>query len=222
MDYDKLLNETNYFDQRIFAKVAELERAKVTNEEREKLSYRRSELEDLNSSFERYMFDLKLFDTALDQEDRKFKNRRTEYIDGLITESLRRIFPTDNLQAKLECDFYRKSEAHLVLRDGDGHELDPDICSGKLQQYLVSFTAVSGIVKGLGIKNLYVDEAFGVAAPEIMGEIGKVVQHSVDDGLQIIMIAQNPCVYQDLPRHEITLKKDPVTKSVHVVSEIDY
>ena len=85
MDYDKLLNETNYFDQRIFAKVAELERAKVTNEEREKLSYRRSELEDLNSSFERYVFDLKLFDTALDQEDRKFKNRRTEYIDGLIT-----------------------------------------------------------------------------------------------------------------------------------------
>ena len=81
---------------------------------------------------------------------------------------------------------------------------------------------MSGIVKGLGIKNLYVDEAFGVAAPEIMGEIGKVVQHSVDDDLQIIMIAQNPCVYQDLPRHEITLKKDPVTKSVHVVSEIDY
>ena len=222
MDYEKLQRDLNYYDQKIYSKVAELERAKITNEEREKLMYRQEQLQELVDEFNTYCFDLKLMKTALETEDRNFKNRRLQYIDVLVTDSLKSIFPEDNLQAHLNCDFYRKTETTLELLDAYGHTLDPDICSGKLQQYLISFAAVSGIVKGLGIGNLYVDEAFGVAAPEIMGEIGKLIQQKIEEGLQVIMIAQNPCVYQDLPRHEITLRKDPVKGSVEIVEEKDY
>jgi len=74
----------------------------------------------------------------------------------------------------------------------------------------------------LGVNNLYVDEAFGVAAPEILGEIGQVIQHHVDNGMQIVIISQNPGLYQDLPRHEIRLKTNTATNEVIVESEIDY
>ena len=40
--------------------------------------------------------------------------------------------------------------------------------------------------------------------------------------MQIVIISQNPGLYQDLPRHEIRLKTNTATNEVIVESEIDY
>ena len=74
----------------------------------------------------------------------------------------------------------------------------------------------------MGITNLYVDEAFGVAAPDILGDLGQLLYEQVDDGMQVIIISQNPGLYQDIPRREIHLKRDSVTKSVSVIKQADY
>lgn len=222
MIYDDILRDRDFFERKLYQKHAELERARVTNEMREKVESRKSEVEEVTLELEKYLFDLKRLRAVLETEDRDFKNRRLDYVDSLITDSLSAIFPDDGLKAKLHCEFNRKNGVDLELVDKYDNELSPDICSGKLQQYLISFAAVAGIANGLGIKQLYVDEAFGVAAPSILGEIGKVIQKSVDNGMQIILIAQNSGLYQDLPRREIKLKKSVETDAIEVVSEEDF
>lgn len=220
--YNKIRADQDAFQRELYKRTAELERAKVNNERREQLLAEAAELDEFIKELTAYSYDLKRLLASLQTEDRAFKNRRIGYLNALITDSLAEIFPDDGLQAKLYCDFNRKSEVVLELYDHNGNVLIPEMCSGKLQQYLISFAAISGISKGLGVNNLYVDEAFGVAAPGILGEIGKVIQRRVEQGVQIVMIAQNPGLYQDLPRREITLQKDYATESVVVVSELDY
>lgn len=222
MNIDDILKNRQFYESQVFNKVAALERAKVNNTEREKLAVRRDCLAELLSELEQYRRDIRIFGEAVDTEDRTFKNRRLNYIDTLITDALHDIFPEEHLTARVTHEFYRKSEAVLTLFDNSGFETDPDICSGKLQQYLISFAAVSGIVCGLGVSNLFIDEAFGVAAPEVLGDIGVLLQQKVNAGLQVVVIAQNPGLYQDLPRREIKLRKDPKSKKVEVISVTDY
>lgn len=221
-DYESIVRRKSSYDRRMYDRVAELERAKIANKEREKLLVRRNEVQDLLDFTDSYLYDLKKLVVTLETEGNNFKNRRIEYLNQIITDSLNEIFVDDPLRAKVRCDFSRTNEVNLELRDSDDNLLDPDMCSGKLQQYLISFASVAGITAGLGLKNLYVDEAFGVAAPEILGEIGKIIQNRIEQGLQVIMIAQNPGLYQDLPRKEIVLRKDPVTRAIEVVSETEY
>lgn len=221
-EYENIILKKRMYDQQLQSKTARLERAKLSNAQLETLISERRELVDLLSTVIEYKDDLKKLFEAINNEDREFKNRRISFINGLITEALDKIFPDDKYRAELICDFYRKSEANLVLLDKHGNEMIPDICSGKLQQYLISFAAVSGISKGLGVNNLFVDEAFGVAAPEILGDIGKIIQQRVEEGMQVIMIAQNPAVYQDIPHRKIAIRKNPATQSVELTSVTDY
>lgn len=222
IEYDNISKDLMYFERKMYQRYAELEHAKLNNEMRERIAARCERLGEIVADLKVYYATVKKVAAAIDTEDRDYKNRRLGYLNSLITDSLAKIFPDKSLQACVECDFDRKNIVTLTLTDKYGNELDPDICSGKLQQYLISFASVAGIASGLGINNLYVDEAFGVAAPEILGEIGQVIQHHVDNGMQIVIISQNPGLYQDLPRHEIRLKTNTATSEVIVESEIDY
>lgn len=199
-----------------------LERMKVEEEKRQEVKAKLEGLQELESELSEYMSDLKMISETTDSVDRDFKKRRLSFVNGIITEALDEIFPQEGLQARLDCDFNRKTEAVLELKDKHGNLLDPDMCSGKLQQYLISFSAVAGIVEGLGIHNIYVDEAFGVASADILGDIGQIIKKHIDKGMQIVLVAQNPALYQDLPRKEIHLRKDPVLDSVAVEKELIY
>lgn len=220
--YDLILRDQDYFERKLYERYANLERAKINNEMREKLVTKRDSLASIVSELKQYIATLKKVNAAIDTEDHQYKNRRLDYLNELITESLAKIFPDDLLEARVECDFNRTNTVTLSLYDKYGNVLEPYMCSGKLQQYLISFASVAGIAAGLGKHNLYVDEAFGVAAPEILGEIGKVVQQNVENGTQVVIISQNPGLYQDLPRHEIHLQTDVKNQEVKVVSEINY
>lgn len=220
--YEDILDARVNLQRKLYNKVAEVERAKLSNAQRNKLLVKKRDLDLACEMMSKYLEDTKLLLAAIDTEDRAFKNRRLDFIDALVSDSLTQIFPQEELQAKLVCDFNRKNEAVLELRDKNGNIYEPDICSGKLQQYLISFAAVVGIVRGLGINSLFIDEAFGAAAVEILGDLGEMLKKQIDDGVQIILVAQNPGLYQDLPRHELQLIKNPTTKSVSVLSEMDY
>ena len=219
--YEDIINKRNYYQQKIYTKIAEVERAKASNAERNKLLVKKTDFDMLCGMMTKYINDTKLLMAAVDKEDNEYKNRRISFIDALVTDGLAQIFPQDNLKAHLTCDFNRKNEAVLELIDRQGNIADPDMCSGKLQQYLISFAAVTGIVRGLGITNLFIDEAFGVAAPDILGDLGELLYEQVKDGIQVILIAQNPGLYQDIPRREIRLSKDSTTGEMHVISQLD-
>jgi hypothetical protein len=179
------------------------------NETREKLIAEKIESEMLYNDLKEYYDKLRELRSRLIKENDDFRTRRMEHLNGVITEGVKRIFPERKLTVEVQCDFKRKNTVKLLLKDDNGNVFSPHISNGKLMQYLISFSAVTGIAKSLGVHNLFIDEAFGVASQNNLSSIGDIIdQKIVDDEMQIILVSQNPTLYVDLPRRQFELKYD--------------
>lgn len=219
--FEDILSNRMYYERKMNEAEIKLERAKISNEQSDKLRAELDVLLTLISDVKKHRNNLLLLQTAATKETNEFQNRRIEYLNDMISAALAEIFPDEGYVAKICCDFSRKEVCELILYDSDGHESMPDISEGKLMQYLISFAAVSGITKGLGCSNLFIDEAFGVSDIDRLPELGKAIQKQVQSGMQVILISQNSALYAELPRHVINLHKDIDTKRVVVDSEED-
>lgn len=62
------------------------------------------------------------------------------------------------------------------------------------------------MVKGLNTQTVYVDEAFGVSSKANLPKIGEILQESINDGLQVILISQSSELYNSVSRREIHLE----------------
>lgn len=219
--FEDLIAYRNVYRNKIAKKQVDIEQAIKNNSEREILLSQVKEKRDLLDGLEEYKQALAVVQAAVDQESLDFQNRRLDFLNETITSALTELLPHLGLQASIECDFSRKDKASLVLKDSKGHSFSPDMSAGTLVQYLVSFAAVSCITQSLGYKNIFIDEAFGAAAVDLLGDIGALIQKRVDAGIQIVLVSQNPALYRDLPRHEIFLETDFNDLSVKV-TEKDY
>lgn len=101
-------------------------------------------------------------------------------------------------KAEITCDFKRgNNKASLRLIDRAGNVHLPYLSEGKLCQYLISFATTIGVVKGLNTQTVYVDEAFGVSSKANLPKIGEILQESINDGLQVILISQSTVIDGD-------------------------
>ena len=128
-------------------------------------------------------------------------------------------------KAEITCDFKRgNNKASLRLIDRAGNVHLPYLSEGKLCQYLISFATTIGVVKGLNTQTVYVDEAFGVSSKANLPKIGEILQESINDGLQVILISQSSELYNSVSRREIHLenKGSGSIADVIVTSEDDY
>lgn len=196
------------YRQKIEDRSNKLERARINNERIRQLKTAQEMTEGVLGQIRQYRRTLSVVSTAVTTEARGYQTRRMSYINAVITEAVNRIFPQKQFEVQLSCEYLRSDSVKLRLLDRFQNNLIPHVCSGKLMQYLISFSAVSGITKSLGCNALYIDEAFGVSSIRNLGEIGKLIQRCIDDGMQIVLIAQNPELYNDLSRREIRLGTD--------------
>lgn len=220
--YENLIRNRSFYESRYSRKVAELEKAKEDNRRRDELLVKQSSVLELLNDIKVYRGSLNVIRTAIEHENNEFQNRRLLFLNDLITDSIAEIFPQLGISAEVKCDFSRKEKTRMLLHDRAGHVFTPKISQGKLMQYLISFAAISGIVRGLNVSNIFIDEAFGAAAVNILEDLGKIIQKNVDAGVQVVLVAQNPALYRDLPRHEIVLETDLESSKVVIVEEKDW
>lgn len=203
--FENILNKKYNYEQRFRQAHAQIERDKVNNEKIDQYKQDLNTMLEISNRASEYLDCLKIVDTAVTKEARDYQTRRIEHLNSVITESIARIFPNRRVRAKLIADFSRTDKVSLKLFDDMGNEFSPYICEGKLMQYLISVSAVAGIIKSLGATNMFIDEAFGVARIDHLEDLGEMLQSFVDDGLQTVIISQNPALYNNLSRHEIWL-----------------
>lgn len=206
--YEEILKNRTKYEYRIEQKSNALERAKIDNARLMQLNSKLAEVKHLYDALDSYNSTLAIVDTAVTTEAKDYQTRRIDYLNDIITEAIQRIFPKKKYRAKLQCSFSRTDHVELTLIDENGYVSTPYICEGKLLQYLISVSAVSGITKGLGYSGLFVDEAFGVSNADHYDDIGKLLQSFVDDGLQIVLISQNQGLFAGLKRHAIYLETE--------------
>ena len=215
MNTSKLERDLAIYDRKIVDKKLELERVRMRNKQIEQLRQKESDLQELLQEVQNYRDNLHTLNAIVHNEDNAFKERRIGYLNDEITENLLKIFPSKGFTARIDCDLKRGTgKASLRLIDKEGRVHIPYISEGKLCQYLISFAATIGAVKGLDTNTVYIDEAFGVASADNLPEIGEILQDSVSENLQIILISQNKSLYEEIPHRLIALEEDPMDGSV--------
>lgn len=212
----------DFYNKEILNQQLSLERAKVSNEELETLKGQQFEAATLLERAHEYKMSISKINAMGITEDNAFKKRRISYLDQLITEELFKVFPEEGYLAHVSCDFKNRSnKAHLILTDSAKNVRMPSMTEGKLCQYLISFSATTGAVKGLGKNNLYVDEAFGASDPDNLVKVGKMLKQTVEGGMQVVLISQNSILYQDVPRREFRLARDHEHNSIYLRGVVD-
>lgn len=223
METDKIARNKEFLREKITQKRLALERSKVLNQELRKLNAKKADIEQVKDELEKYIAHLLYLKHVASAEEISFRDRRVKYLNDVITEEIQKVFPHSGMQARISYnDKYNKAKATLHLVDADGNPRKPRISEGKLCQYLISFAAVNGVVKSLGFRNIYVDEAFGVSSMDNLPRIGEILNQSIVDGMQIVLVSQNPALYEGIPRREIHLCPDTKNKRTTLGSVNDY
>lgn len=199
-------------------------KAKAANENKDRLYTQHTELKELLKSLDAYTGTLKVMQGRAVKENDNFRTGRLGFLSEEITESLAEIFPEDGFKAEVTCSFNRKDSVKLIITDKRGNVFAPSMCSGKLQQYLISFSSISCITRTLGIKVLYVDEAFGASSMDNLPKIGECLERMVEEnGMQVILVSQNPGLYQDIKgRREIHLVTDRERGCAQIEKVLDF
>lgn len=223
MNYNEYYRNKEYLTRRLVERKAELKTAKKTNENIEQISAYELELKDLYELLHNFNNMLVRMRNKISAEDIDFKNRRIEYLNKIITEILAEFFPYLGLQASISYEDNRNStKAKLRLKDADGNIRKPLISEGKFCQYLISFAGVAGILQSLGKNSIYLDEAFGVTSRERLTQVGEMLHKSVQKGLFLIAVTQNPELYNSVPRREIRMAYDVIKDAAYVEEVLDY
>lgn len=196
--------------------------AQTHNDQIETLNAELKGIQALNEKLEEYAQQLRLVRAACITTEHNYQTRRIGYLNTLITDALKEVYPEEGYRAKIIYDYGRKDTVRLELHDAFGHVSSPDIGQGQLMQYVISLITVVGITSGLGYKNLFIDEAFGVAAVSKLADLGEILNRYVRNGMQIILVSQNPVLYNSIPHRVFSLKKDPTSGITTVVKTEDF
>lgn len=224
MDLEKyrLLNRNYAF--KISQYTEKINRAKVTNEQRSDLQEKKQASDELLANLLKYMNVLQVIKSRAVKENEDFRTRRLDLLSSSISENLATIFPDEGYDVKVSCSFNRRDNINLTVTNQRMETMSPKMSSGKLQQYLISFSSICCITKALGKKAVYVDEAFGASSTANLPLIGDLIgKLSSEDGMQLILVSQNAALYQDIPgRREIYLETNKETHNAEVADIKDY
>ncbi|WP_394862080.1 P-loop NTPase family protein [Paraclostridium bifermentans] len=223
MEFESYSRDIELLKNKLNNKKTELALAKKSNEELKdiKVKYNNAveTLKDINFMVEAF----NQFHLVTNQEDANFKRRRLDYLCNFIDANLEKIFPYDNLKAKIPVDFKYKSQvAKLKLVSGDKVSRSPKIASGGLKRHLISFSSSLALAECMGMNKMYLDEAFNSSSPENLTKIGEILYELVKKDFQVVLVEHKSDIYKDLPRREIHLKRDELTNKVSVTDVIDY
>ena len=203
-------------------KHVELERAKDMNKHIEEISAEKAEIDALLNDVKTYFQAIRELSKMVTKESNDYKERRLSFLNDKISDSLLKIFPNMGFRADITIREERnKNKAFLVLYDKYNNEILPSVQEGKMCQYLISFSAVSGVIAAHDYNNIYVDEAFGASSMDNLVRIGDIISKTCEEGMQIILVSQNPLLYENIPRREIRMHKDPILDKVIIDSVED-
>ena len=201
---------------------AKLEHVKSNNEHYRKLEENYKKLSELQSDYEDYVRLLKKLLLNLQTEYGEFRERRLAFLNESITDRLLKIFPERGFSAKIEYEDKRGKEmARLVLNDPLGRVRRPSMTEGDLCKYLICYAAIESVVTSLGRNIIYIDEAFGVASDVNKPKIGQLLQSSVENGMQIILVSQSKELYEEVKHREFQLEFHPETETAVLVGVVD-
>lgn len=211
----------NYLHGNLGALENKIQSVEENNKQIEYLRIRKDKLDKITRDYQRLLSALNLIMTASQTISDRIQEERVAFINDSITLKLKEYFPEHDYTARLNFQSGRGDTARLELINKDGVVSTPIIGQGKLMQYIIGYAAIQGLITGLNIPNIFIDEAFGVGGETRLPAIGDMLAKSVDDGMQIVLVAQNSTLYAHLPRREFLLVNEKGLTRLEEIKQYD-
>lgn len=153
----------------------------------------------------------------------KYQKLRVNFAENSLKENIDLLFPDRGFDPIINYEFSRNNvKSSLILVDKNGNKRTPRITEGGFLQQLIGYTSAISILRLLGSKTFYIDEAFSQASSKSKESMQNIIyNYTKNDGIQTILISQSPECYQDLPRREFRLKYNNGSCVMESVEDFD-
>lgn len=145
----------------------------------------------------------------VDQEE-KWQSNVLRLLEAEITEYLSFVYPSDGYTITLSSRILRgkvriDGEVRSYFVNGMSGEVSDT--QGRLFQQIVSFAALATIQGILGVKTIYVDEAFSGASKANIEKVNTLLKHVHEKGFNVVLIAQDTNIAQGIDANILYLSR---------------
>ena len=138
----------------------------------------------------------------------EYQRNRVGFAENSLKENIDFLFPDRGFTPIIDYEFSRNNvKCSLTLRDKNNNIRKPKITEGGFLKQLIGYTSAISILRLLGSKTFYIDEAFSQASSDSKDAMQNIIyNYTKNDGIQTILISQSPECYYQLPRREFRLE----------------
>lgn len=137
-------------------------------------------------------------------------------LENEISQDLAYVYPTDGYNINLTSRVLRgKIHIDAKVTSTFSASMPGRIqkTQGRLFQQIVSFSALEGVMSLLGIKTIYVDEAFSGSSKKNVEKLNSLLQALQQRGYNLIIIAQDTTIADGLDANRIFLTRSVDNKT---------
>lgn len=166
---------------------------------------------------------IRALDLAITEKEGEWREGILSVLSSEIISDLAFVYPSDGYQVNLDARVLR-GKIHITasVTSTFARDLPGKIrgTQGRLFQQVVSFAGLLGVMDLLGIKTVYVDEAFSGSAKKNIHKLNRLLLHMKERGFNLIIIAQDIAMAEGLPANRMFLSRSVDNKTM-IVQEVD-
>lgn len=153
---------------------------------------------------------LRVLNSIIAECESKWRAEVLRILEAEISRDLSFVYPSDGYTVSLSARVLRgKVHVEGVAKSYLGGAMSGDVADsqGRLFQQIVSFGALIGIMKILGVETVYIDEAFSGASKKNVERINALLKDVKSRGFNVILIAQNILMASNIEANTLLLSR---------------
>lgn len=160
---------------------------------------------------------LKTFSLDVTTKESEWRDAVLGILSSEIADDLAFVYPSDGYQVNLTSKVLRgKIHIDATVTSTFASNIPGKIkgTQGRLFQQVVSFSSLIGVMLLLGIKTIYVDEAFSGSAKKNVKKLNRLLLSLAERGFNLVLIAQDISMAEGLPANRMFLSRTVDNKTI--------
>lgn len=160
---------------------------------------------------------LKTFSLDVTTKESEWRDAVLGILSSEIADDLAFVYPADGYQVTLISRVLRgKIHIDATVTSTFANNIPGKIkgTQGRLFQQVVSFSSLIGVMSLLGIKTIYVDEAFSGSAKKNVKKLNRLLLSLAERGFNLVLIAQDISMAEGLPANRMFLSRTVDNKTI--------
>lgn len=165
---------------------------------------------------------IRTFNLAVTQKESEWRDGVLGVLSSEIADNLAFVYPSDGYQVSLTSRVSRgKIHIDVSVTSTFAKDFPGKIkgTQGRLFQQVVSFSSLHGVMNLLGVKTVFIDEAFSGSAKKNIKKLNRLLLSLAERGFNLVMIAQDITMAEGLPANRMFLSRTVDNKTIIVQEE---